>query len=353
MRYLLMIDSSGRLELGNVGNGARVPIGELAGPSAKARATSVVWSPEGQWTAWSADSIAPDGVHQLRIHHEAANTTEVLADALTAFYLCPSPDGRYLSHLSPGPLGLELAVSDVHSGELQIVERGQPLFWAWSPEADRLAVHVEDRVVVAELGGGESTLVTQQAGSFSAPSWMPGGSVAMVIDGQIVCGGPDRALTTLVERAGAEQFALGPDGRRVALVDQVDGRTCLVVRDLMSGAIEEVTSKRTTAFHWSPDGRRLAALVLASDSELQWVVHDGSEVIELQAFRPGRTWLRNVVPFFGQYAHSHSVWSADGTQLVAPALDDDGSGCALVQGIEPPFTSHRLPNVELVWWANE
>ncbi len=353
MRFLLLIDSSGQLELGNVDNGARVPVGELADPSERARATSFVWSPTGQWTAWSADSLAPDGIHQLRVHDEASNATEVLAEALTAFYLCPSPDGRYLSHLSPGPLGLELAVSEIGTGDLQIVERGQPMFWAWSPDGDQLAIHVENRVVIAELGGGEVTVLTEDAGAFSAPAWMPGGSVAMVIDDRIVCGTADGSLTTLVDQAGPLHFALGPDGRRVAQVDDGNGQPRLIVRDLMSGAVETLTDRRTAAFHWSPEGRRLAALVLASDTELRWIVYDGDDVAELAPFRPGRTWLRNVLPFFGQYALSHAVWSADGTQLVVPALDDGDASYALVQGVEPPYTNERLPDADLVWWANE
>ena len=76
-------------------------------------------------------------------------------------------------------------------------------------------------------------------------------------------------------------------------------------------------------------------------------------MIRLAPFRPGPAWLREVLPFFEQYAQSHSVWSADGTQLVAPGLDADGSTEAVVQSVDTPSSTESLPGARLAWWAAE
>ena len=60
----------------------------------------------------------------------------------------------------------------------------------------------------------------------------------------------------------------------------------------------------------------LAAYIARFPSVLQWLVFDGEELLRLAPFRPSPSWLREVLPFFEQYAHSHPVWSEDGTELV-------------------------------------
>jgi hypothetical protein len=353
IRYLLLIDASGNLALADLDSGVRMPIGAPLNPSERARVTCAVWSPAGEWTAWSVDSELPEGVHELRLHDEATDSTRVLAPWLTPFYLCPSPCGRYLSHLSAGPLGLELAVSDVATDELRIIERGQPLFWSWSPDATRLAVHVEDRVIVSALDGHEARVLTEDAGSFTAPWWLPGGSVVFAADDRIVSSGPDGVLSTLVDSAASGHFALDADGRRLALVEAGDDGERLVVVDLLTGERHEVTSRPTAAFFWSPDGCRLAALVVATRIELRWIVHDDTGTVELPRFRPGRLWLAAVLPFFGQYSHSHAVWSQASDRLVVAAVDPDGRPGALVQGVEPPHAEEWLPDVDLAWWTTD
>lgn len=371
MRCLLVIDPVGRVVLGDVDTGARIVVGNdtdipvrtvtgAAPAGAQGRARTAVWSAAGQWTAWSVDAgnnegddEEPDGdvLQEVRIHHEASNLTEVVASSVTAFYLCPSPCGRFLSHLSPGPLGLELALSDVRTGDLRIVERGQPMFWSWSPDSSQIAVHVEDRVLIAPVDGGDVRQLTDRASSFVVPWWMPDGSVVIVADGELVSHGTDGTVTPIAGAAGVRRFALDSDGRRLAFVGMADGGPALVTLDLLTGERSVVTDERTAGFFWSPDGGRLAALVLAGAGQLQWIAFDGHQMVRLAPFRPGPAWLREVLPFFEQYAQSHSVWSADGDQLVAAGLDADGSTEAVVQSVANE-TTERLPGARLAWWAN-
>lgn len=350
MRRLLVLDPSGRALLCPLDGEPRRVGGQPTVAAHQVRARTAVWSAAGGWAAVSFDSDAVDWVQQVRVELPDEGGSRELVPAVTAFYLQASPCGRYLSHLSPGPLGLELGVSDVHTGELRVIERGQPLFWAWSPDSSRLALHVGDRVVVVGADGSDPQTVTESAGSFLAPWWMPDGSVLYVED-ELMTRSPDGSRHRVGVGAGAGRCSLDPDGRRVALIDLDGDAAALQVVDLLTGSRHTVTRERAAGFFWSPDGRRLAVLVAAGSSTLQWLVYDGSGVERLAPFRPSPAWLREVLPFFEQYAHSHAVWSADGTELVAPAIDADGSTEALVQQVVAPFATERLPGARLVWWA--
>jgi TolB protein len=355
MRRLLLVEPDGRVTLCDLDSGERVGLNsagsgeELVGPRTGTR--TAAWSPAGQWAACALDAVELDGVHELRVHHLDSGKVEVVASELTAFYVCPSPCGRYVGHLSPGPLGLEFGLSDVETGELRIVERGQPLFWSWSPDASQLAVHVEDRVFVVPMGGGESRVLTEQAGSFLAPWWMPDGSVVVASDDRLINYGLDGSVTELAGACVSGRYALDPEGRRLAFVDLIEDLPALMVLDLLTGERNIVAKERTAGFFWSPEGRRLAALVVAGPNHVQWIVSAGDDVVRLTPFRPGPNWAREVLPFFEQYAQSHMVWSADGTQLVAPGLDADGSTEAVVQTVDAVSTTERVPGARLAWWA--
>lgn len=352
MRRLLLIDPGGRAVLHHLDSGERnqLDISDSGGVLASAR--TATWSTAGQWAAFAVDTPDLDGVHEVRLRDAATGEVRVTAAELTAFYLCPSPCGRYLSHLSPGPLGLELGVSNVETGELTIIERGQPLFWSWAPDSLRIAVHVQNRVHVVSLDGGEHRVLTESAGSFVAPWWSADRSIVIVADDQIVSHGPDGVATALVTTPGPGRFALDPNGRRLAFVDLLDGLPALVVLDLLTRDRDVVAAERTAGFFWSPEGRRLAALVIAGPAQVQWLVWDGVAVVRLAPFRPGTGWVRGVLPFFEQYSQSHTVWSGDGTQLVAPALDADGSTEAVVQSVDGSTSTERVPGAHLAWWAN-
>ncbi len=366
MRYLLLVSSSGQIVLGDVDSGAQVPVGDSPHHAETAQtnaASTAVWSAEGQWTAWSTDPADPDDSGHIELHDEATDATRRIAESVSAFYLCPSPCGRYLSHLSPGPLGLELGVTDIRTGELHVIERGQPLYWSWSPDSARIAVHVGHRVLVAGRDGSSAVELTDEAGAFTAPWWITSGTVAFVDGDRIVSRSVSSASATtdpeagpratLVDDAGSGRFALDPDGRRLAVVVADLDQPALVILDLLTCSRTIVPVHHVVAFFWSPDGRFLAALAVASADELQWVVFDGDEIQRLAPFRPTRAWVGSVLPFFEQYAQSHAFWSADSQYLVACALAPDGSPFALVQSATSPYTNEQLPDSQLAWWANE
>jgi TolB protein len=358
MRRLLLVETDGRAALCDLDSGERQLLasdgstGEAMAAS-PATARTVAWSPAGQWAACALDALELEGVRELRVHHQASGHVHTVASELSAFYVSPSPCGRYLGHLSPGPLGLELAVCEVDTGELRFLERGQPMFWSWSPDGELLAVHVEARLIVVPMAGGEPKELSEATGAFLTPWWMPDGSLVVASpDDRLLSYGLDGSVTELGP-CPSGRFALDPAGRRLAYVDVIDELPALAVLDLLTGQREVVVSERTAGFFWSPEGRRLAALMVAGTNEVQWLIADGDGVERLPPFRPGTHWAREVLPFFEQYAQSHTVWSADGRQLVAPALDADGSTEAVVQTIGPVPVTEHLPGARLAWWAND
>lgn len=356
MRSLLMINTTGDLVLGDLDSGAVVSIGDLLDPQSGARVTTAVFSSAGEWTAWSVDDGGPGGlhadpIHELRVHDEQTDTARVFLEGVSAFYLCPSPCGRYLSHLSPGPLGLELAVSDVGTDEIRIVERGQPLFWSWSPDGSMIAAQAEGRVLVWAVDEGETiSWLSEVTGPSTAPVWLSEESVAYAVDDRIVSHAPGSAPIDLVANGATARFTISPDRRRLAMVSADEG---VVLVDLASGSRVVALSEPALAFFWSPDSTRLAVLTPRSSTEVAWTVTDGDHAHTLPPFRPGRLWLGSVVPFFAQYAQSHSFWSPEGTEIVAVGLDSDGQTSALVQTVDAPHTSDWLPGIDLAWWAGD
>ena len=356
VRYLLLIDATGNVILRDTHDDIQMPIGPARPPDSRTRVTTAVWSPGGQWTAWAVGSDDPGGLHEVRIHIEDTDDWRVLVEEVRAFYLCPSPCGRFLSHLSMGPLGLELAISDVATGHLQVIERGQPLFWSWAPDSSALAVHVEDRVAVMGLDGSVIQPITDSAGPFVAPWWLPGGTVVFGDENRIVAAQVDGTKRTLVAHGSSGRFAVAPDGRRLAFVRQDENGAALLVVDLLTGVDEVVTEAPIASFFWSPDGERLAVLVAGSAPGAQWLVTgvdgvDGNGVDRLDAFRPSRSVAGSVLPFFEQYAQSHAVWSDDGSQLVMAAIDPGGASRVLVQSATGSHESSWMSSAELVWWA--
>ena len=348
---MLIINTAGNVMLADVDNDIRMPIGAPLTVANQSRVSTAAWSAQGQWTAWSVDSNHVDGLRQVRLHDEESDQASVLVESVSAFYLYPSPCGQLLSHLSPGPLGLELAISDIATGAIHVVDRGQPLFWSWSPDATQLAVHVENRVLISDSAGGAIRLLTDDAGPFVTPWWLPGGSVLYALDDRIVAAGPDDVITTLVAHGSTGRFSLDPEGRRLAYVATDAGSATLMILDLVSLAHTEVTSVPIVAFFWSPDGSRLAALAATGDGMVQWHVIDGSDTRYLPPFRPTRSWAGSVLSFFEQYAQSHNVWSSDSTALVAPAVDDADRSGAVVHAVESPGGTKWISDAELVWWA--
>lgn len=321
------------------------------------RYTQPTWAPDGTRLAFVRLGPAPsDGPIQAdpgrfvragleaqasdpsAVHIASVETGEVsvIETPFAAFYLYWSPDGQKIAMLGNdlefGRQGLLLV--DVVAGSVRRLDSGQPYYFAWSPDSDRLLVHAEDRALYYLELDGSTTPLDQQPGTFTAPHWVGDSQLYPVFEGD------EQALNVFtvdgrVERRSATPpaavvFVLNPDGRRVAHLPIADG----VVDPFRLGPLFVEDGGRTTqvateaaAFFWSPAGERLLYLTGSLGGPVRWNLWDGEETTPFEAFTPTGTFIQQYFPFFGQYANSLTFLSPDGQSFTfAGTIEGRGEG---------------------------
>ena len=154
---------------------------------------------------------------------------------------------------------------------------------------------------------------------------------------------------------GAIEFVVSPDGRRIAYrVDAGGGFGTVSVVDMDSARSRSVMDLPTSAFHWSPDGRRLLLMAPTEGDDPtthRWHVWDGKEANPLgPTFLPSPTYLREYMPFFGQYAQTMTLWSPDGRSFAFPGLIGDRAGI-WVQDLDAEEPSLVVEGGSVVAWS--
>ncbi len=289
------------------------------------------------------------------------------------FYLYWAPDGRSVAFLAPEPPELALHVVGVErEAPSRIVARGQPLYWDWLDGGDRLLVHAgtgpDAQLGPVERDGDATEPRIAQPGLFQAPGVSPDGRYwAYGVFGE---GGPDR-LVIEDRQSGARQaaahrgvaaLAWSPTTDTVAYLSperQIDAFLGpLRLLDARTGEGRLLADETVFGFFWSPDGQSIAYFAAPGQSDpgpvarsstgllAAWppsghaimpVAQEGPLGIDLvvvkvddgeptlrHTFRPPSVFLEQFLPFFDQYARSHSIWSPDSSALVLPTLDEAG-----------------------------
>jgi Tol biopolymer transport system component len=270
------------------------------------------------------------------------------------YFYAWSPDATRVAYLGNAPdgSGVALGMVDVASGTAELIDSGQPYYLDWSADSSRLAIHANRTDLFYVDLDGTRTDIDAVPGLFQAPAVLPDGRLL------ILTGGPEPGLVALAEDGGetvlsriggVSFFAASPDGSRVAFTDNSSGDLLGPLRMVSTSGGEPtyVTPESVAAFQWAPTGTALMFLGLDdARSGLIPSVWDGTDVMIYEPIVPSSTFLASYLPFWDQYSRVLSIWSPDGASFLLPV---DG-GNILIYTIDEP-TPRRLTEGEFASWS--
>lgn len=356
---LLVIRNDGNLVTMRPDGSDVVPLTSGAGESLSVRQPT--WSPDGRSVAW-VELVSEGGPPQASLATSGPSGLDRREVALDvgAFFLEWDPTSSRVAYLGSVLGTIGMGVVESAEGELSItpVGVGQPFYLSWSPEGDRLLVHMNGRDLgVADLEGGLEDLGETLA-LFQAPIWLS--------DGRMIYAVRDAGKTRLVVRRGerVRTVTTVPEGvvfvasERSGLVAyrpvDADGRAGPVfVTDLSGSAPRVVTRQETAAFYWSPSGRDLLLLAVEPGEDLAftWRVWRGKERFHGPPFLPSPEFLQQYVPFFDQYSQAMTLWAPDGSSFAYAGLHEGRAGI-WVQETTPGASPSFVSDGSLVAWSS-
>ncbi|MEO1063286.1 MAG: hypothetical protein AAFZ07_17870 [Actinomycetota bacterium] len=333
-----------------------------------------VWSPDGTEVAWAAlDDGDRSSVRWRRVDGGEVESVETPS---LPFYLAHLDGGARLAWLGNAEGGVGLSLVDVATGTSQLVDVAVP-YYLDAVDGGPLVAHAGGSDL-RTIGTASSMRIGDGTPAMQAPAVAPDGSiVALVDDGDdvtIADEGP--GLRTVQDGFGdgflrlvrlaetgeeldelavvpreAFAFDLSPLGDRVALWRRdLRGETGVEVVDLATGRIETAVEAGGVAAAWSPDGARLAILVIEAGGRARWTVWTDSGLTEAASFRPTVTFVRDYLPFWDQYLRASTPWSPDSAALTHAAMGDDGP-VVVVQPADGSAAS-ELGAGEMSWWSS-
>ncbi|MGF1595314.1 MAG: hypothetical protein ACFCVK_00015 [Acidimicrobiales bacterium] len=361
-------------------------------------AAQPVWSHDGRRLAWSRAAVTG---HALVVH-DLADGTELVSDAPgpPTFYLQWSGDDATLASLRNATAGggIELGVATPGDPIVPVAVTA-PFYVSWAPTEAVLAAHVASTEVVLVAGrpgaGIAGGLLVERSGPFTVPAWLDDATVVAVGPEGLarfdVTGGAAQVLGGTTEPI---RFVVSPDRTRIAYQLEAptggpsavvlprgptapaqddppttDGGASeggpadggqgagsgLVVLDLATGEQTVVATDPALAWEWSPDGARLAWLAPSPGpfpETVRWQFWDGGAPTSSMPYVPSATVLGAYLPFFEQYAQSHTGWSPDGSAFAFAGrprvTDDDGIWVQPIGVAGPPV---RVADGDAVTWG--
>jgi TolB protein len=328
------------------------------------------WSPSGRQIAWAeVDNRTQPATSALLISQTEGRAPRRFDTPFAPFYIQWSPDETRLAYLSnwltvnTPNLALRLVDLNDPAAEIRTLVEGQPLYFTWSPQGDRLLAHVSnERLEFRDLEGVGQPLAPTFA-TFPAPQWSTDGSTLLYALGeanqqQLVLTDVDGAAQQEVtDYTDAISFSLSPTNDRVAYAITPSGVGAaafgpLYVTDVDTRRTRELTDTPVLAFFWSPDGSKLAYLALddnSRDLRLRWYVWDGTRSRGYAQAVPTRTFLQAYVAFFDQYARSMTLWSPDSRAFAYPAVDRVTGSNIYVQALDEDAPTAVARGVFVAW----
>lgn len=244
-------------------------------------------------------------------------------------------------------IALRLVNVEPEGNTVQTLAAGQPFYFSWSPDGQRLLTHIDNERVELQSVDGSQMPVAMPSGFFQAPQWSADGSHLIFGAGSdtgqrlVVADEQGNSLSEVTDFDGRITFTESPDGRQLAYVVTDAATRASTLGPLYtvepdSLRTRELTDRPVLAFFWSPDSQKLAYLTLgeiAGRLAMRWHVWDGKRTEPYAAFFPTATFLDNYLPFFDQYTQSHNLWSPDSEAFVFAGTLADGRRGVWVQAL--------------------
>jgi TolB protein len=345
------------------------------------RAQFPAWSPDGTRAAFITSSR---GSARVDVYDVAGGSDPIgvyRSAQEPPIYLAWSPTGDRIALLASVGGTLALRLVDAEGGGVRELTRGDPFYWDWSGDGQRLLVHRDVLRPGALVGftGLDAFDVAEplpDPGWFQAPAMSPSerfvayatlrpGDVRRVVVMTAPGVDADPVVRRELPHRGRAAMAWHP-ARDLLAVQRPARETArsfgsLLLLDADTGDLEELVTATSLAFWWSPDGGAIAYVTLAAapPQELEHRVSLGTQLVQggplprlalwvieldtmrsrpLTSFTPSTLFVNQYLPFFDQYLRSHRVWSPDGRALVFSALDARGVPQVTVFGLDGSVT---------------
>lgn len=298
------------------------------------------------------------------------------------FYMYWSPDAKTISYLANDPeAGLAMSFVDIESKESRARAFGSPFYWQWTTDSSKLFIHqglLQGQLGFIDADGNEQLAENIDGlGLFRSPGISPSGDYIAYASGGsrgtevVLKNSPisENSTTPEVSRSlsydGFTAMSWSPSEDLLAFIlptqSNMTGFGTLAMMDAETGLLEDLTEESVIAFFWSPDGKYIMYLTpqraagsdfayeryqldlfrsarnnqqilenyLAQNDELELAVNivDVStlETSYLSSIQPTPLFINQFIPFFEQYALSHTVWSADSQAIALPIRAEDGT----------------------------
>ena len=254
--------------------------------------------------------------------------------------------GRSLTRRRPricnGPTAgtLDFEIVTVADATSSVAGTGAPFYFSWSPGGGGVAVHVGGDQFSIVGTDGETTGLGSTSGSYLSPQWTSAGIFYLDADGlrlhdavdssQLVATVPGFVLFVANEqgtRMAIQSTSVVQPGATVALqqIPEILPNAVMVLH-LATREVQRATTRESLGFFWSPNGERLLILEISPvRGYIDAFVWEDGETRFVSSFQPASTFVRNVLPFFSQYAQSLQIWSPDSSAFAfAGAVGSEG-----------------------------